>query len=47
MTHIFEERGESIILVGNSGNQAGWFDAAAAAHQSDLPFIATQGIFWY
>jgi hypothetical protein len=46
MIRILEDRGDSVIFVGNNGNQAGWFDAAAAAHQSDLFFIATQDIFW-
>jgi hypothetical protein len=44
--HIFEDFGDSVVLVGYTGNVAGWFDAAAAAAQADVQSIAANGIFW-
>jgi hypothetical protein len=42
-TYVLEDKGDSFVLV-SSGSTAGWFDAAAAAKETNLPFFATMGI---
>ena len=41
--HVMKDNGDSFVLV-CCGNAAGWFDAAAAAKQSALSFMAVFGI---
>jgi len=42
MTYVFKDNGDSFVLVFGT-NYAGWFDAAAAAHQAGLPGMVTYG----
>jgi hypothetical protein len=42
-TYVLKDNGDSFILV-SSGSTAGFFDAAAAAKETNLPFYATMGI---
>jgi hypothetical protein len=45
VTRVLEDRGDSFVLV-SGGNTAGWFDAAAAAKDANLPAFAQLGIRW-
>ena len=42
-TYVLKDNGDSFVLV-SSGATAGWFDAAAAAKETNLPFFAMMGI---
>lgn len=42
-TYVLEDEGDSFVLV-SSGSTAGWFDAVAAAKETNLPFMAMMGI---
>jgi hypothetical protein len=42
-TYVLEDNGDSFVLV-SSGAVAGWFDAVAAAKETNLPFMAMMGI---
>jgi hypothetical protein len=42
-TYVLEDNGDSFVLV-SSGSTAGWFDAVAAAKETNLPFMAMMGI---
>jgi hypothetical protein len=40
---VLEDNGDSFVLV-SGGSTAGWFDAVAAAKETNLPFMALMGI---
>ena len=42
-TYVLEDNGDSFVLV-SGGSTAGWFDAVAAAKETNLPFMALMGI---
>ena len=42
-TYVLEDNGDSFVLV-SGGSTAGWFDAVAAAKETNLPFMAMMGI---
>jgi hypothetical protein len=42
-TYVLKDNGDSFVLV-SSGSAAGFFDAAAAAKETNLPFFALMGI---
>ena len=42
-TYVLEDKGDHFVLV-SSGSTAGWFDAVAAAQETNLPFMAMMGI---
>ena len=42
LTYLFKDNGDSFVFV-LSGNYAGWFDANAAAYESNLPSLAQFG----
>jgi hypothetical protein len=44
-TFVLKDNGDSFTLV-SSGATAGWLDAAAAAHYSNLPIYAMMGMPW-